>query len=142
LIPWQQGAKWFWDTLVDADLASNTPGWKWTAGCGADAAPFFRIFKPVNQGEKFDPRGLYVRQWVPEIASLPDKYLHQPWCAPQSLLDEYAIKLGRDYPRPVVDLKATRERVLERYKAIKNHRASPPSCNMRASNACLPSFTT
>ncbi len=119
LIPWQQGAKWFQDTLVDADLASNTLGWQWTAGCGADAAPFFRIFNPVTQGEKFDPRGIYVRQWVPEIASLPDKYLHQPWSAPASLLDEHAIKLGRDYPGPVVDLKATRERALERYKAIK-----------------------
>lgn len=119
LIPWQQGANWFWDTLVDADLASNTLGWQWTAGCGADAAPFFRIFNPVTQGEKFDPRGIYVRQWVPEIASLPDKYLHQPWSAPESLLDEHAIDLGKDYPRPVVDLKATRERALERYKAIK-----------------------
>jgi deoxyribodipyrimidine photo-lyase len=119
LIPWQQGARWFWDTLVDADLASNTLGWQWTAGCGADAAPFFRIFTPVTQGEKFDPGGLYVRKWVPEIASLPDKYLHQPWSAPASLLDEHAIKLGVDYPVPVVDLKATRERALQRYKTIK-----------------------
>ena len=119
LIPWQQGAKWFWDTLVDADLANNTLGWQWTAGCGADAAPYFRIFNPVTQGEKFDPRGIYVRQWVPEIASLPDKYLHQPWSAPVTLLDEHAIKLGKDYPMPVVDLKATRERALERYKVIK-----------------------
>jgi deoxyribodipyrimidine photo-lyase len=119
LIPWQQGARWFWDTLVDADLASNTLGWQWTAGCGADAAPFFRIFNPVTQGEKFDPGGLYVRKWVPEIASLPDKYLHQPWSAPASLLDEHAIKLGVDYPVPVVDLKATRERALQRYKTIK-----------------------
>ena len=119
LIPWQQGAEWFWDTLVDADLANNTLGWQWTAGCGADAAPFFRIFNPVTQGEKFDPRGLYVRHWVPEIASLPDKYLHRPWSATESLLGEHAISLGKDYPRPVVDLKATRERALERYKAIK-----------------------
>ena len=119
LIPWQQGANWFRDTLVDADLASNTLGWQWTAGCGADAAPFFRIFNPVTQGEKFDPRGIYVRKWVPEIASLPDKYLHQPWSAPASLLDEHAINLGKDYPGPVVDLKATRERALERYKVIK-----------------------
>ncbi len=119
LIPWQEGAKWFWDTLVDADLASNTLGWQWTAGCGADAAPYFRIFNPVTQAEKFDPMGIYIRQWVPEIAALPNKYLFQPWAAPANLLDEHGIRPGKDYPRPVVDLKASRERALERYQAIK-----------------------
>jgi deoxyribodipyrimidine photo-lyase len=120
LIPWQEGAKWFWDTLVDADMASNTLGWQWTAGCGADAAPYFRIFNPVTQAEKFDPAGIYIRQWVPEIAALPGKYLFQPWAAPLGLLDEHGIKLGKHYPRPVVDLKATRERALQRYQTIKN----------------------
>jgi deoxyribodipyrimidine photo-lyase len=119
LIPWQQGARWFWDTLVDADLASNTLGWQWTAGCGADAAPYFRIFNPVIQAQKFDPTGTYIRQWIPEIAALPDKYLAQPWTAPAELLHEQGIKLGKDYPRPIVDLKATRERALERYQTIK-----------------------
>jgi deoxyribodipyrimidine photo-lyase len=119
LIPWQEGASWFWDTLVDADLASNTLGWQWTAGCGADAAPYFRIFNPVTQAKKFDPVGSYIRQWVPEIADLPDKYLAQPWTAPTSILDEHGLKLGKDYPKPVVDLKATRERALDRYQTIK-----------------------
>ncbi|NNJ98111.1 MAG: deoxyribodipyrimidine photo-lyase [Gammaproteobacteria bacterium] len=119
LIPWQQGTRWFWDTLVDADLASNTLGWQWTAGCGADAAPYFRIFNPVTQAQKFDPCGAYIRQWIPEIAALPDKYLSQPWAAPAALLDDHNIKLGNDYPAPIVDLKATRERALERYQTIK-----------------------
>jgi deoxyribodipyrimidine photo-lyase len=110
LIPWQEGARWFMDTLVDADLANNTLGWQWVAGCGADAAPYFRIFNPVSQGEKFDPRGDYVRQWVPELAGLPDKYIHQPWSAPQP---------PRDYPPPRVDLKASRERALAAYAAIR-----------------------
>ena len=79
LIPWHEGAAWFWDTLVDADLANNTLGWQWTAGCGADAAPFFRIFNPVTQGEKFDPNGAYVRYWVPELQGLPAEWVHNPW---------------------------------------------------------------
>jgi deoxyribodipyrimidine photo-lyase len=123
LIPWQEGAEWFWDTLVDADLASNTLGWQWTAGCGADAAPYFRIFNPVTQAEKFDPLGIYIRKWIPEISALPNKYLCQPWTAPASLLDEHGIKLGKDYPHPVVDLKTSRQRALDRYQAIKNSTA-------------------
>lgn len=119
LIPWQEGTRWFWDTLVDADLASNTMGWQWTAGCGADAAPYFRIFNPVTQAQKFDPSGAYIRQWIPEIAALPDKYLSQPWASPAELLDDHNIKLGDHYPAPIVDLKATRERALERYQSIK-----------------------
>ena len=119
LIPWQEGARWFWDTLVDADLASNTLGWQWTAGCGADAAPYFRIFNPVTQALKFDPDGHYIREWLPEIAVLPEKYIAQPWTAPASVLDEHGIRLGKDYPEPIVDLKATRERALERYKTIR-----------------------
>ncbi|MGD8498701.1 MAG: deoxyribodipyrimidine photo-lyase, partial [Chromatiales bacterium] len=119
LIPWQEGTRWFWDTLVDADLANNTLGWQWTAGCGADAAPYFRIFNPVLQGEKFDPTGEYVRQWVPEIARLPDKYLNKPWEAAESVLSEAQVKLGKDYPEPIVDLKGSRERALERFDRIK-----------------------
>ena len=79
LIPWQEVRRWFWDTLVDADLANNTLGWQWTAGCGADAAPYFRIFNPVSQGEKFDPEGVYVRRWIPELGDLPTKWIHKPW---------------------------------------------------------------
>ena len=86
LIPWQHGAAWFWDTLVDADLANNTLGWQWTAGCGADAAPYFRVFNPVSQGEKFDPSGEYVRRWVPELNRLPNAWIHKPWEAPPGCL--------------------------------------------------------
>lgn len=99
--PWQAGARWFWDTLVDADLASNTLGWQWSAGSGADAAPYFRIFNPVTQGEKFDPQGCYVKRWVPELAHLPAKIVHRPWEQPPD-----------DYPGPVIDLKRSREEAL------------------------------
>ena len=94
LLPWQEGARWFWDTLVDADLANNTLGWQWTAGCGADAAPFFRIFNPVSQGEKFDPEGNYVRRWVPELARLPAAWIHQPWQAPPAVLGRRGRRVG------------------------------------------------
>jgi deoxyribodipyrimidine photo-lyase len=116
---WQQGAAWFWDTLVDADLASNSLGWQWTAGCGADAAPFFRVFNPVLQGEKFDPDGAYVRRWVPELAELPAKWVHRPWEAPDQVLVEAGVALDQTYPRPIVDLKATRRRALEAWGTIK-----------------------
>jgi len=118
LIPWQHGAKWFWDTLVDADLANNTLGWQWVAGCGADAAPFFRIFNPVSQGERFDPNGDYVRQWVPELARLPERWIHQPWKAPQTILHEAGVKLGRSYPAPIVDHDAARKRALELFREM------------------------
>lgn len=113
LIPWQEGAAWFWDTLVDADLANNTMGWQWTAGCGADAAPFFRIFNPVVQGERFDPEGAYVRRWVPELSRLPAPWIHRPWQAPPLVLAESGVDLGRTYPRPIVDHHAARARALE-----------------------------
>jgi deoxyribodipyrimidine photo-lyase len=119
LQPWQAGARWFWDTLVDADLASNTMGWQWTAGCGADAAPYFRIFNPTLQGEKFDSDGRYVRRFVPELAQLPDRYLHQPWAAPAGVLSQAAITLGRDYPQPIIDHRAGRERALAALAANK-----------------------
>ncbi len=120
LVDWRAGAEWFWDTLVDADLANNTSGWQWTAGCGADAAPYFRIFNPTSQAEKFDPQGVYIRQWVPEIAALPDKYLFAPWTAPADLLSELGITLGRTYPKPIVDHSVARDRALEAYARIRN----------------------
>jgi deoxyribodipyrimidine photo-lyase len=119
LIPWQEGAKWFWDTLVDADLASNTMGWQWTAGCGADAAPFFRIFNPTSQGERFDPNGDYVRRWVPELARLPAKYIHSPWAAPPIELRDAQIELGKNYPAPIVDHSYARGRALEALDSLK-----------------------
>lgn len=119
LIPWREGARWFWDTLVDADLANNTLGWQWTAGCGADAAPYFRVFNPVLQGERFDPEGVYVRHWVPELASLPAAYLHKPWEAPAPVLRAAGVRLGETYPWPLVDLKSSRERALAAFGWIK-----------------------
>ncbi|HEV2517684.1 MAG TPA: deoxyribodipyrimidine photo-lyase [Devosia sp.] len=110
LIDWRQGEQWFWDTLVDADPANNPGNWQWVAGSGLDASPYFRIFNPVTQGERFDPAGNYVRRWVPEVAGLPDKLVHQPWQAPD------ATKLA--YPKPIVDLKLSRERALEAFKAL------------------------
>jgi deoxyribodipyrimidine photo-lyase len=119
-LPWQAGARWFWDTLVDADLAANSLSWQWSAGCGADAAPYFRIFNPVLQGERFDKGGTYVRRWCPELTGLPDKYIHQPWTAPSALLDHAGIQIGRNYPRPIVDLKASREAALAAYEVVKS----------------------
>ena len=119
LIDWREGEKWFWDTLVDADLANNAAGWQWVAGSGADAAPFFRIFNPVTQGEKFDPDGAYVRKFVPEIAALPDKWIHHPWDAPNDVLKSAGITPGNTYPHPIVDHKAARQRALAAFKAIR-----------------------
>lgn len=117
---WLAGAQWFWDTLVDADLANNTLGWQWTAGCGADAAPYFRVFNPVLQAEKFDPQFAYIRRWVPELKSLPDRWIARPWQAPSAELDKAGIALGREYPHPIVDLALSREQALEAYALIKN----------------------
>lgn len=119
LVPWQEGARWFWDTLVDADLANNTLGWQWCAGCGADAAPYFRIFNPVLQGEKFDPQGTYVRRWVPELAGLPDSLIHQPWKAKPAQLAAAGVELGRTYSTPIVDHAEARRRALDAYQRIK-----------------------
>jgi deoxyribodipyrimidine photo-lyase len=116
---WKEGAHWFWDTLVDADLASNTMGWQWVAGSGADAAPYFRVFNPVRQGERFDKDGDYVKHWVPEIAKLPKKYIHAPWTAPADVLDTAGIKLGETYPAPIVDLAESRKEALARFDKIK-----------------------
>lgn len=116
---WLEGANWFWDTLVDADLASNTMGWQWVAGSGADAAPYFRVFNPVRQGERFDKAGQYVRQWVPEIAALPDKRIHAPWTASDAELLQAGVILGKTYPKPIVDLSASRQAALARFDKIK-----------------------
>lgn len=112
LLPWQAGAEWFWDTLVDADLANNTLGWQWTAGCGADAAPYFRIFNPVTQGQQFDPDGDYARRWVPELQHVPNTFVHQPWAAPHAVLQDAGVHLGRHYPAPMVDHRTARQRAL------------------------------
>ncbi|MEI6033904.1 MAG: deoxyribodipyrimidine photo-lyase [Verrucomicrobiae bacterium] len=119
LLPWQDGARWFWDALVDADLAQNTSGWQWTAGCGADAAPYFRVFNPTSQGEKFDPRGRYVRKWCPELAKLPDRWLHQPHKAPAEILRAAGVEPGHNYPLPVVSHTIAREMALEAFARIK-----------------------
>ncbi|WP_455233850.1 cryptochrome/photolyase family protein [Thiogranum longum] len=119
LIPWQEGARWFWDTLVDADLANNTLGWQWTAGCGADAAPYFRIFNPVLQAQRFDPDGAYLRRWLPELADLPRKWIHQPWEAPPAELAAAGVRLDSTYPAPIVDLKGSRARALAVWDEIK-----------------------
>jgi len=112
MIPWQEGAAWFWETLVDADLANNTMGWQWSAGCGADAAPYFRIFNPVLQGQKFDPEGDYVRHWVPELAQLPASWIHRPWEAPPLVLSGAGVKPGVTYPLPIVGHDVARKRAL------------------------------
>jgi deoxyribodipyrimidine photo-lyase len=119
LVPWQAGAAWFWDTLVDADLANNTMGWQWVAGCGADAAPFFRIFNPVLQGRRYDPDGAYVRRWIPELAGVPKRWLHAPWEAPPLVLAEAGVTLGSTYPQPIVDHARARQRALEAWAQIK-----------------------
>jgi len=115
LIPWQEGARWFWDTLVDADLANNSASWQWVAGSGADASPYFRIFNPILQGQKFDPEGTYVRKWVPEIAELPDKHVHAPW--------ESGVRI-EGYPEPLVDHKWARQRALDAYAELKARKQS------------------
>ena len=119
LIHWRYGKEWFWNCLVDADLASNSASWQWVAGCGADAAPYFRIFNPITQGNKFDPSGDYTRKFVPELRKLPNEYLFAPWEAPSEVLLNLGIKLGRDYPHPIVNLKNSRELALEAYSQIK-----------------------
>ncbi len=122
LLPWQLGEAWFWDTLVDADMANNAGGWQWVAGCGADAAPYFRVFNPVLQGEKFDPQGDYVRRWVPELADMPERWIHRPWEAPPLESAAAGVRLGTTYPPPIVDHRSARDRALAAFEEVKDRR--------------------
>ncbi len=119
LLPWQEGERWFWDTLVDADLANNAGGWQWVAGCGADAAPYFRVFNPVLQGEKFDAEGDYVRRYVPELAKLDARWIHRPWEAPEDVLRAAGVRLGQNYPLPIVDHAKARARALAAFEEMR-----------------------
>jgi deoxyribodipyrimidine photo-lyase len=118
MIDWRVGENWFADTLVDADPANNPASWQWVAGSGADAAPYFRIFNPILQGEKFDPQGIYVRRFVPELARLPDAYIHRPWEAPREALAKAGVALGPTYPEPVVDHQQARDRALDAFESL------------------------
>ncbi|WND02518.1 deoxyribodipyrimidine photo-lyase [Temperatibacter marinus] len=118
LIDWRRGERWFWDCLLDADSASNGASWQWVAGCGADAAPYFRVFNPVLQSKKFDPDGTFLKKYVPELCRLPLKYLYEPWEAPEEILSAAGIELGKTYPKPIVNLKTSREAALAQYKLL------------------------
>ncbi|MEM7026781.1 MAG: deoxyribodipyrimidine photo-lyase [Pseudomonadota bacterium] len=122
LIHWRHGEDWFWDTLVDADMANNAASWQWVAGSGADAAPYFRVFNPILQGKKFDPAGDYVRKWVPELAKLPSKYIHEPWEASSEVCREAEFSQGKSYPMPIIEHKAGRERALAAFKSFNDKR--------------------
>ncbi len=124
LIDWREGEKWFWDTLVDADLGSNVQNWQWVAGSGADASPYFRIFNPIIQGQKFDGDGRYVRRWVPELREIPDRWLHAPWTAPPEVLQRAGVRLGTDYPRPIVEHEFARKRALDALATVAAGRAA------------------
>ncbi len=124
LADWRIGEEWFWDTLVDAEPASNPVNWQWVAGSGADAQPFFRIFNPVLQGEKYDPDGAYVRRWVPELAGLPDRFIHKPWTAPEDVLATAGVRLGATYPRPIVDHADARRRALDAFATLRQRGAA------------------
>lgn len=121
LIDWREGEKWFWDCLLDADLAANSASWQWIAGSGADAAPYFRIFNPILQGEKFDKQGEYVKKFCPELSKLPPKFIHKPWEAPANILNACSVVLGKNYPTPVVDLKQSRLRALDAFAELKRN---------------------
>jgi deoxyribodipyrimidine photo-lyase len=123
-INWEEGAYWFWGTLVDADLANNTLGWQWTAGCGADAAPYFRIFNPVRQSERFDPSGDYLKRWLPELKQLSSPWIHKPWEAPASILEKSKILLGKSYPSPVVDHAKARQEALAAFEQMRLERTT------------------
>jgi len=118
LLPWQKGEEWFWDTLVDADLANNAASWQWVAGCGADAAPYFRIFNPTLQSQKFDPDGIYIKKWVPELQALEAPYIHSPHEAPPEALKKAGIQLGTTYPFPIIDHNFARDRALRALKTL------------------------
>lgn len=124
LIPWQRGAEWFADTLVDADTANNSASWQWVAGSGTDAAPYFRIFNPIAQGQKFDPDGDYVRRWVPELKDLPKQFIHEPWTADAFTQQTSGVTIGEDYPYPIIEHKAGREQALAAYQAMRERNAA------------------
>lgn len=124
LLDWRFGENWFWDTLLDADPANNAASWQWVAGSGADAAPYYRIFNPMLQGEKFDPDGTYVRKYVPELAGLRAPFIHTPWLSPPAELRAANVHLGKTYPHPIVDHAAARERALDAFKALKESKNS------------------
>ncbi len=142
LLPWQRGAEWFWDTLVDADLANNTLGWQWIAGCGADAAPFFRIFSPVRQSEKFDPDGKYLKQWIPELSRLRKDQIHAPWSADPVQLAAAGVVLGREYPAPIVDHAAARDAALEAFRTLPRSVATPGKAASRSGPARIEKANT
>lgn len=119
LLDWRHGEEWFWDTLVDADPASNAASWQWIAGSGADAAPYFRIFNPMTQGDKFDKSGDYVRKFVPELKNMPDKHLNSPWEAPECVLQDAGVELGKTYPKPIVDHAVARQKALAAFAKTK-----------------------
>ena len=119
LTHWHEGERWFWDCLVDADLASNSASWQWVAGCGADAAPYFRIFNPVTQGIKFDANGEYTKKYVPELKLVPNKYLFNPWEAPYGILEKAGVELGKNYPKPIVEIKSSRQTALDAFAKTK-----------------------
>jgi deoxyribodipyrimidine photo-lyase len=121
LIDWREGEQWFWDTLVDADAGSNPANWQWVAGSGADAAPYFRVFNPILQGEKFDPQGIYVRRYVPELAGMPDRFIHRPWEASPDIFSDAGVKLGVDYPVPVVAHQKARDRAMQAYRTSRGN---------------------
>ena len=119
LTHWHDGEDWFWDCLVDADLASNSASWQWIAGCGADASPYFRVFNAVTQSERFDTSGEYLRRYLPELCNMPDKYIHAPFAAPEHILRAAGVSLDGNYPRSVVDLKESREQALAAFKQLR-----------------------
>lgn len=128
---WQQGARWFWDTLVDADLAQNSMNWQWVAGSGVDAAPYFRIFNPVTQGKRFDPDGNYVRFWVPELKDFPARYIHDPWNATEDLQQQANCIVGKDYPQPILDISQTRQQALENYNNFRQSNQTNETENIK-----------
>lgn len=120
LIHWKKGEQWFFDCLVDADLASNAASWQWVAGSGADAAPYFRIFNPITQAKKFDAEGLYIKKFVPELKNLPVPYIFEPWNAPPAVLEKAGVTLGKTYPYPIIDLKESRQKALYSFSCLRN----------------------
>jgi deoxyribodipyrimidine photo-lyase len=122
-VDWRRGEQYFADQLNDFDLAANNGGWQWAASTGCDAQPYFRIFNPVTQSQKFDPQGRFIRKYLPMLAALPDKYIHAPWTAPDDVLAAAGVKLGEDYPRPIVQHDVARKETLQRYAAVKESKA-------------------